>query len=97
MYYGSRKAGAMTSNTNLKTGMYRHNKTGNIYQVLGTALQTETNELMVVYKPVKNNVNHKHEYEMFVRPLEMFTEIVEINGEKMPRFEKIKSPRSFIV
>lgn len=67
----------------IKTGRYRHNKTGNLYEVLGVALQTETNEPLVVYRPL-----YESKYELFVRPYAMFLEEVEINGEKKPRFEK---------
>lgn len=65
-------------------GTYRHSKTGNLYEVIGTALHTETNELLVVYKPKRPS-----EYELFTRPIDMFTEEVVIEGQKMARFEKV--------
>lgn len=68
----------------IKKGIYRHNKTGNLYQVLGEALQTENSEILVVYKPLK-----KADYELFVRPVAMFSGLVEIDGKTVPRFEKI--------
>jgi hypothetical protein len=76
----------------LEKGLYRHNKTGNVYDVLGVALHTETRDFLVVYRAQ----SHSH-YALFVRPYAMFTELVVINGQKVPRFERIETPRSFIV
>ena len=70
----------------IESGTYRHNKSGLLYNVIGLASDTETNELTVVYEPM---YTHEYDYRFFVRPYAMFTEIVEINGKKMPRFEKI--------
>ena len=67
----------------IPTGMYRHNKTGNLYEVLGTALQTETNEFLVVYRAA-----YSSQYELFARPIDMFLEQVELYGELKPRFEE---------
>lgn len=75
----------------IENGIYRHNKTGNRYEVLGVALETETNEQLVVYRPL-----HENKYELFARPHAMFIELVEINGQMMPRFEKVETPRSYI-
>lgn len=49
--------------------IYRHFK-GKFYYVIGTALHTETNEEMVIYHPLYGD------YQLFVRPLKMFTEEV---------------------
>ena len=68
----------------LKLGKYRHTKSGKLYQVVGTALQTETEELLVIYRPL-----YKTDYELFARPEAMFTEIVTIKGAKQLRFEKV--------
>jgi hypothetical protein len=51
---------------------------------VGTALQTETEELLVIYRPL-----YKTDYELFARPEAMFTEIVTIKGAKQLRFEKV--------
>lgn len=72
-------------------GVYRHNKSGKKYQVLGVALQTETNDALVVYRPLDSN-----EFELFARPHAMFVELVDVGGQKMPRFEPIETPRTFI-
>ena len=69
----------------IKKGIYRHNKKGQLYEVLGVALHTETNDSLVIYRPL-----HASEYEFFVRPYAMFVEEVEINGKKQPRFEFFK-------
>ena len=68
----------------VEKGTYRHNKKGQLYEVLGVALQTETNEPLVIYRPL-----YESEYELFARPLSMFSETVEIDGVKKPRFEKV--------
>lgn len=68
----------------IEPGIYRHNKTGNLYEVLGVAFQTETEEPLVIYRPL-----YKTDYELFARPYTMFVEEVELNGETKPRFEKV--------
>ncbi len=65
-------------------GTYRHNKKGHLYEVLGMALQTETGEPLVVYRPLYEN-----EYELFARPYGMFVERVEIDGKIKLRFERV--------
>lgn len=66
--------------TEIKKGLYRHFK-GNEYQVLELATNTETLEPMVVYRALYG------ERGVWVRPLAMFTETVERNGEVLPRFQ----------
>ena len=68
----------------IEKGTYRHNKKGHLYEVLGVALQTETGEPLVIYRPLYDN-----EYELFARPYTMFLEEVELNGQMKPRFEKV--------
>lgn len=76
----------MTEFPTIQKGVYRHTKKGLLYEVLGVSLQTETNEALVVYRPL-----YKNEYELFTRPYTMFTETVEINGKTVPRFEKVEN------
>lgn len=64
----------------LKPGVYRHYK-GPRYEVVGVAKHSETEEQQVVYKPLYG------EHALWVRPLAMFTETVEVDGKKMLRFE----------
>lgn len=61
----------------LKPGLYRHYK-GKHYEVIGVAKHSETLETLVVYRPLYG------EQGLWVRPLEMFIEILP-NGVK--RFE----------
>lgn len=72
----------------LSSGTYRHNKSGKLYEVLGVALETESDEPVVVYRPL---YAHEFGFEFFTRPYEMFIETVELNGRACPRFEKIDS------
>lgn len=64
----------------LKLGKYKHYK-GNLYEVIGIAHHSETLEDMVVYRALYND------FDLWVRPLSMFLENVEINGVTIPRFE----------
>ncbi len=66
----------------LKIGTYQHFK-GNYYQVLHIARHSETEEYMVVYHPENNKDD------IWVRPLNMFAETIEINGNKQQRFSYI--------
>ena len=65
-------------------GIYRHYK-GNLYQVLHTAQHSETEESLVIYRCLYG------EYGVWVRPLSMFSETVEVEGKQVPRFELIKA------
>ena len=66
----------------LKTGKYKHYK-GKEYEVIGIARHSETLEELVVYRALYQNKGEN----LWVRPLKMFLEEVEIEGKKMPRFE----------
>lgn len=68
-------------------GKYLHYK-GKLYEVIGTALHSETLEWLVVYKPLYETA-HTPEGTMWVRPLEMFLEMVEIEGRQVHRFARI--------
>ena len=65
-------------------GIYRHYK-GSLYQVLHVAKHSETEEMLVVYRCLYG------EYGVWVRPLAMFTESVEVDGKQVDRFELIKA------
>lgn len=60
-------------------GKYQHYK-GNNYEVIGVAKHSETLEDLVVYRALYG------ERALWVRPLAMFTEDVEIDDHKLPRF-----------
>jgi hypothetical protein len=64
----------------MQTGRYRHYK-GNEYLVIGVATHSETGEELVVYRPDYG------EKGLWVRPKAMFLESVEIDGQRVPRFE----------
>jgi hypothetical protein len=66
--------------TMVKKGFYRHFK-GMLYQVVGTARSSESiNDAYVVYQALYGT------YELWIRPLSMFTEQVMVNGEFVDRF-----------
>lgn len=66
----------------ITTGRYRHFK-GNEYEVLGFATHSETMEKMVIYKALYGDGG------IWVRPYDMFNDIVEKDGRKLRRFEKL--------
>lgn len=66
----------------MKIGIYKHSKTGNKYRVHFVAKHSETLEDVVVYEALYENAKSK----FWVRPISMFEEIIEINGNKVPRF-----------
>ncbi len=68
----------------MKKGIYKHYK-GNLYELLYIANHSETLEKMVVYKALYG------EGEVWVRPLAMWDELVEVDGKKVPRFEMQES------
>ena len=63
-------------------GKYRHYK-GNEYLVVDIATHSETEEEMVVYKALYG------EGKLWVRPLSMWNEKVEVNGKEVLRFTHI--------
>lgn len=66
----------------IKLGKYRHFK-GKEYEVLGVAKHSETLEELVVYRALYG------EGDLWARPLSMWQEKVEKNGEKILRFTYI--------
>jgi hypothetical protein len=66
----------------IKCGKYRHFK-GNEYEVFYIARHSETLEEMIVYKALYG------EGGIWVRPLSMWNEIIELNGKEYRRFEFI--------
>ncbi|EME02231.1 DUF1653 domain-containing protein [Pseudomonas stutzeri] len=67
----------------LQPGRYRHYK-GPEYRVFAVARHSETEEPVVFYQALYG------ERGLWVRPLSMFTESVEVNGETVPRFALIE-------
>ncbi len=66
----------------IELGKYKHYK-GNEYEVIGVAKHSESMEELVVYRALYG------EEQLWVRPLEMFEEEVEVDGQKVPRFKYI--------
>lgn len=66
----------------IKPGVYRHFK-GNLYRLLFTAKHSETLEEMVVYQALYG------EKGIWVRPMFMWDEKVNHNGETVSRFTYI--------
>jgi hypothetical protein len=66
-------------------GRYRHFKGGE-YEVIGVARHSETDELLVVYRPLYNDSG------LWVRPAAMFLEPVTHNGAVVARFTYIGPP-----
>jgi hypothetical protein len=60
-------------------GRYRHYK-GQDYIVIGVAKHSETEEELVIYRPDYGD------RALWVRPLAMFMETVEVDGKQIPRF-----------
>ncbi|MEX1667730.1 DUF1653 domain-containing protein [Zhongshania guokunii] len=69
---------------NLPAGLYRHYKGGE-YRVYEVATHSETEELLVVYRPLYGAGA------LWVRPLAMFVELIEFKGETMPRFSLVEA------
>ena len=68
----------------LQRGIYQHYK-GQLYQVFNVARHSETEEQLVVYQCLYGD------YSMWVRPLSMFTETVQLeDGQVIARFKLIQ-------
>ncbi|WP_374315903.1 DUF1653 domain-containing protein [Microbacterium sp.] len=63
-------------------GTYRHFK-GGLYEVVGVARHSETEEQLVVYRPLSGDSG------LWVRPLAMWNEPVERDGYAGPRFVRV--------
>ena len=66
-----------------RPGIYRHHK-GPEYHLLEVATHSETQELMAVYRPQYGD------RALWVRPLSMWQEQVEVEGASVPRFEYLR-------
>jgi hypothetical protein len=66
----------------IEPGTYRHFK-GGLYSVVGVARHSETEEELVVYRPLSG------EQGLWVRPLAMWQEPVDREGYSGPRFVQV--------
>jgi len=71
----------------LQIGIYRHFK-GNLYEVLQVARHSETLEPVVVYRALYDSIEFGTN-SLWVRPLSLFLEKVNISGKEQPRFEYV--------
>jgi len=67
----------------IEAGVYKHFK-GQLYEVVGVGLDSETTKPVVIYIPL-----YESDVPFWVRSYEMFLEYVEVDGKKIKRFEKI--------
>lgn len=70
-------------NDSIKKGLYEHYK-GNRYEVVDLGFHTEMREPVVIYKALYKG--DFPEGTLWVRPLAMFQESVEVDGKQIPRF-----------
>jgi cupin 2 domain-containing protein len=70
--------------TTVPPGRYRHYK-GKEYTVLGVARHSETQEELVVYR------QEYGEHGLWVRPKQMFSEMVKVDERDVPRFQPLGS------
>jgi len=63
----------------VRPGRWRHYK-GRDYEVIGLARHSETEEPLVVYRTLYGDLS------LWVRPLAMWHETVEVEGRPVPRF-----------
>ena len=70
----------------IKPGLYKHYK-GKMYEVVGTAKHSETLEELVIYRAMYQTEGEN----TWVRPKAMFMELVDIKGNKVPRFKWIEN------
>lgn len=68
---------------NIRPGRYRHFKGGE-YEVIGIARHSEDESPMVVYRPLYNDSG------LWVRPADMWNEIVVRDGRTYTRFLRVE-------
>jgi len=73
----------------MKLGVYKHYK-GGMVEVIALAHHSETLEEMVVYKTLYENRTFG-KGSIWVRPLKMFTERIDVNGKSIQRFCFVES------
>jgi len=71
----------------VEPGLYQHYK-GPQYRVFNVARHSETEEEVVFYQALYGD------YGFWVRPLSMFLETVEVDGEQVPRFALVQAEHS---
>lgn len=73
---------------------YKHDPAGAFnnyaYEVVGLARHSEDKSHYVMYRPLYEN-DWLSPAQVSVRPLDMFNETVQVNGQEQPRFVKIEN------
>lgn len=69
-------------NEPIKKGIYHHFK-GEYYEVIGEGFDSETNTVMVIYRNINNE-------KIWIRPKNMFLDVVDYDGKKQIRFKFIR-------
>ena len=64
----------------IELGVYKHYK-GNLYEVIGVAIHSETSEELVVYRALYDD------HRLWVRPCEMFEAVITVDGVYKMRFQ----------
>ncbi len=73
------KTSTIQNESPIQPGRYRHFK-GKEYEVIGEVIHSETEELLVLYRPLYG------EGKLWVRPKAMFLELVDRDGRQIQRF-----------
>lgn len=73
---------------NLKKGIYRHYK-GDLVEVLGVAVHSETLEEFALYRHVSGKRAGEKYY--WIRPIKMFNEKIIKDNKTTPRFDRIST------
>ena len=71
----------------IKLGKYRHYK-GKEYEIITVGKHSETLEDLVVYRGLYDSAEFGPN-PVWIRPLEMFLETVNVDGQEIPRFKQI--------
>ena len=73
----------------IKLGKYRHSKSGRLYEVISIGTHSETLEKLVVYKGLYDDEKWGNN-PIWIRPLDMFSQNILLDGKTVPRFEFIE-------
>jgi hypothetical protein len=69
----------------IQLGIYRHYK-GKEYEVVGIGTNTETREVLVVYKCLYETPGYDKDA-LWMRPYNMFVDSIVVNDKTIPRFK----------
>ena len=72
----------------MKLGKYQHFRNKQFYEVIGVAIHTETRQELVVYQSLYKTEDFDVG-QLWVRPKEMFLELVDNGSEKVSRFQAL--------